>query len=100
MPFSQDYSQAIIFFESLCGPGATTTVHNINSAMREGTTSTATVHRWFARFKEGDTGFEDKARPGPPPPPPPPPAAGGGSLILDTVEEDPEVETGRRRAGS
>ncbi|XGW34700.1 hypothetical protein V3C99_018587 [Haemonchus contortus] len=68
MPISQDYSRAITCFEWLCDTGVTTTVHNINSAMGEDTTSNATAHRWFARFKEGNTGFEDKARSGPPPP--------------------------------
>ena len=86
MSIPRDHVRYIIFYEWRRGTGATATVRNINSVWGEDTTSIATVHRWFARFKEGDTDFEDKPRSGRP-------LAVDDSVILDTVKEDPEVNT-------
>ncbi|XGW34595.1 hypothetical protein V3C99_018500 [Haemonchus contortus] len=44
------------------------------------------IHRWFARLMEGDTGFENKPRPGRP-------FAVDDSVIVDTIKEDPEANT-------
>jgi transposase len=39
---------------------------HINQAMGEDTISPSTVDRWFHRFRDGDTTFEDTPRPGRP----------------------------------
>ncbi|VDO39167.1 unnamed protein product [Haemonchus placei] len=54
MPIPQDYLQAIIFYEWRRGTLATATVHKISSAFRKHSTPIATIHRWCARFEEGD----------------------------------------------
>ncbi|XGW07206.1 hypothetical protein V3C99_017041 [Haemonchus contortus] len=46
------------------GTGVAATVRNINGVLGEDTNSIATVHRWFALYKEGDTSFKDEPRPG------------------------------------
>ncbi|VDO22476.1 unnamed protein product [Haemonchus placei] len=78
MSVSQGHLRATILYEWRCGTGATATFHNINSALGENTTSIAIIRRWFIRFKEGDTGFEDKPRSERP-------LAIDDSVILDTV---------------
>ena len=54
--------------------------------MEEDITSIAMVRRWFVRFMEKDTDFEDKlcSRC---------PLAIDDCVILDTVKEDPKVNT-------
>lgn len=86
MSISQEHLRAIVFYEWCRGTGATTTVRNINAALGENTTAIRTVHRWFARFAEGDTIFEDKPRSGRP-------HAVEDSVVLAAVREDPEANT-------
>ena len=86
MAITQELVRHVIYYEWLRGTGATGTVQNINSTLGEGTTSLSTVKRWFARFEEGDTNFEDKPRSGRP-------HTVDDIAILDAVKEDPELST-------
>ena len=86
MSIPQDHVRYIIFYEWRRGTGAMAAVRNINSVYEKDTTPTATVHRWFARFKKGDTDFINKPRSERP-------LVVDDSVILDTVKKDLEVNT-------
>uniref|UniRef100_A0A7I4XSQ4 HTH_48 domain-containing protein n=1 Tax=Haemonchus contortus TaxID=6289 RepID=A0A7I4XSQ4_HAECO len=66
--------------------GAAALVHKIGSAFGKDSTPIATIHCWCARFEGGDKCFEDMPRLERP-------LAVDDSDILDTVKEDPELNT-------
>ena len=86
MSVPREHVRYIIFYEWRRGTEATAAVRNTNSVWREG----HHFHRYgpspFARFKDGDTDFEDKPYSGRS-------LAVNDSVILDTVREDQEVNT-------
>ncbi|KAK6735373.1 hypothetical protein RB195_018529 [Necator americanus] len=67
MSITQKQLPSIFFYEWRGGIGATATaINNINNRMVECSTTIGTVKRWFARFANGDTDFEDKPAVGTP----------------------------------
>jgi [histone H3]-lysine36 N-dimethyltransferase SETMAR len=54
------YLRAIFFYEFKLGRSASEAADNINRGLGPGTTSHATVSRWYKRFEAGDTYFDDR----------------------------------------
>lgn len=58
--------RTLYLYEYLLGHSARAAADNINTALGAGSTSHATVSRWFDRFKSGDRSLESQSRSGRP----------------------------------
>ena len=84
LSLSSPQRRLLAFYEWRRGTSAVTTVANINAVFGEKSVNYSTVHRWFTRFEEGDTDFEDKPRSGRP-------TTVEDSTILEVIKENPEA---------